>query len=121
MKFRLKKFLFFISLRVGCMISALVLFLFELLAVPLRDARPCCDSFEGVLAVVYRVLGIIYFIGCLMLFVASCVRISFLVMIFLSTSLLHTILFPGFLVAEVMIWHANIIDLGLSIGGLVQR
>jgi len=60
-----------ISLRVGCMISALILVFFELLAVPLRSGEPCCDSFEGILVVVYRVIEIMHFVGCLMLFVAS--------------------------------------------------
>ncbi|KAI8035291.1 uncharacterized protein LOC128260777 [Drosophila gunungcola] len=108
-----------ISLRVGCMISALLLIFFELIAVPLRNAKPCCDSFEGVIAVVYRVLEIVNFVGCLMLFVASFVKTSVLVSLFLATSSLHTLLYPAFLVAEVVIWNADIVDISLSILGIV--
>ncbi|KAH8355409.1 hypothetical protein KR084_004526, partial [Drosophila pseudotakahashii] len=118
MRCRLKKCCFLITLRVGCMISSLILVFFELLAVPLRSAESCCESFEGVLVVVYRVMEIVHFVGCLMLFVASFLKTSVLVFIFLVTSCLHTLLFPAFLVAEVMIWNADIIDIGLSIGGL---
>ncbi|XP_017001432.1 uncharacterized protein [Drosophila takahashii] len=119
MRCRLKKCCFMITLRVGCIISSLILVFFELLAVPLRSAEPCCDSFEGVLVVVYRVLEIVHFVGCLMLFVASFLKTSVLVFFFLVTSCLHTLLFPAFLVAEVMVWNADIIDIGLSICGLL--
>ncbi|KRK06729.1 uncharacterized protein LOC26536013 [Drosophila yakuba] len=119
MRCRLRKCCCLISLRVGCMISALVLFFFELIAVPLRNATSCCDSFESVLLVVYRVLDMVHFIGALMLFVASFVKVSVLVLIFLITSCLHIALYPGFLVAEVLIWDADLIDISLSICGLL--
>ncbi|XP_016981544.1 uncharacterized protein LOC108046404 [Drosophila rhopaloa] len=119
MRFLLRKFCFVISLRVGCMISAFILIFFQLLTVPLRKASPCCDSFEGVLVVVYRVLEIVNFVGCLMLFVASFVKASALVCFFLITNLCHTILYPAFLVAEVVIWKADLIDLILSVVGIV--
>ncbi|KQS30535.1 uncharacterized protein LOC26526757 [Drosophila erecta] len=115
---RLRKCCCLISLRVGCMISALLLFFFELIAVPLGNARPCCDSLEGALSVAYRVLEIVHFVGCLMLFVASFVKTSVLVLIFLFTSCLRTVLHPAFLVAEVLIWDADLIDISLSITGL---
>ncbi|XP_043659500.1 uncharacterized protein LOC122624122 isoform X2 [Drosophila teissieri] len=118
MRCRLRKCCCIVSLRVGCMISALLLFFFQLIAVPLRNATFCCDSFEGVLLVVYRVLDMVHFVGCLMLFVASFVKISVLVLIFLITSCLHSVVYPGFLVAEALIWHADLIDIGLSICGL---
>ncbi|XP_039498104.1 uncharacterized protein LOC120455747 isoform X2 [Drosophila santomea] len=119
MRCRLRKCCCLISLRVGCMISALVLFFFQLIAVPLRNATSCCDSFESVLLVVYRVLDMVHFIGCLMLFVASFVKVSVLVLIFLITSCLHIALYPGFLVAELLIWDADLIDISLSICGLL--
>ncbi|XP_017116175.1 uncharacterized protein LOC108138483 [Drosophila elegans] len=119
MKCRLRKCCWVISLRVGCMISALLLIFFELMAVPLRNAKPCCDSLEGVLAVVNRVLEIVNFVGCLMLFVASFVKTSVLVSLFLATSLLHSLLYPAFLVAEVVIWNADIVYISMSVLGIV--
>ncbi|XP_037726609.1 uncharacterized protein LOC119557781 [Drosophila subpulchrella] len=119
MRCRLKKCCFMISLRVGCMISALILVFFALLAVPLRSAEPCCDSFEGILVVVYRVIDIMHFVGCLMLFVASFLKTSALVFIFLVMSCIHILLSPAFLVAEIMVWNADIIDIVLAICGLL--
>ncbi|XP_016946330.1 uncharacterized protein LOC108022003 [Drosophila biarmipes] len=119
MRCRLRKCCFVISLQVGCMISALILVFFELLGVPLRSAEPCCDSFEGILVVVYRVMEILHFVGCLMLFVASFLKASALVFIYLFISCIHILLFPAFLVAEIMVWNADIIDIVLTISGLL--
>nr|NP_001245561.1 uncharacterized protein Dmel_CG43198 [Drosophila melanogaster]AFH07275.1 uncharacterized protein Dmel_CG43198 [Drosophila melanogaster] len=119
MRCRLRKCCCIISLRVGCMISALSLFFFELIAVPMRNASPCCDTLESIVLVVYGILDMVHFVGCLMLFVASFVKTSVLVLIFLITSCLHIVLYPAFLVAEVLIWDVDIIDISISIIGLL--
>ncbi|XP_017066807.1 uncharacterized protein LOC108104952 [Drosophila eugracilis] len=119
MIFRLKKCCCIISLRNGCMISALILLFFQLLAVPIRNTKPCCNNFESILLIICRIVDIIHCIGCLMLFAASYLKLSLLVLIFLVTNCLRALLFPAFLVAEILIWNVDIFDLSFSICGLL--
>ncbi|KAH8304599.1 hypothetical protein KR059_012829 [Drosophila kikkawai] len=119
MKFRLKTFCFVVPLDIGCLIIAVILILFELLAPPLHDPGPAGSPGRR-LAAAYRLLNIVHSLGCMLLFAAYFLRFSLLVLAFMASLILHMVMLPVFLFLDIFVWRTDTLDVTIAFVGVCK-